>query len=56
MLRCAGQGRPVAVWLARHGVAVIPGGCPMMLCQPVDLPYRCLRWVLSVTGGLPKAT
>lgn len=37
-----------------HGLEVIPGGCPMMFCQPVDVAHRCMRWVLRVTGGLPE--
>ncbi len=37
-----------------HNVAVIPGGCPMMFCQPVDVAHKCIRWWLSVTGSLPK--
>lgn len=45
-----------AVQLAReHGIAVIPGACPMMYCQPVDLGHRCMRWMLKVSGGLPRA-
>lgn len=35
-------------------IAVIAGGCPMMYCQPVDLGHKCMRWILKVTGGLPK--
>ena len=38
-----------------HGVTVIPGGCPMMHVQPVDLGHKCMRWVLRVTGKLPQA-
>jgi hypothetical protein len=37
-----------------HDIAVIPGGCPMMFCQPVDFGHKCMRWILSVTGGLPQ--
>ncbi len=37
-----------------HGIDVIPGGCPMMFCQPVDIGHRCMRWILGLTGGLPK--
>ena len=29
-----------------HGIEVIPGGCPMMYCEPVDLGHRCMRWML----------
>lgn len=36
------------------GVHVIPGGCPMMFCAPVDLPHRCMRWVLDLVGRLPR--
>lgn len=35
------------------GITVIPGGCPMMFCEPVDLGHRCIRWFLKVTGKLP---
>ncbi len=38
-----------------HGIRVIPGGCPMMFCAPVDPAHRCMRWFLKLTGGLPKA-
>lgn len=38
----------------RSGIAVIPGGCPMMYCEPVDVGHRCMRWVLRLTGGLPR--
>ena len=45
-----------AVALCReHGITVIPGGCPMMFLSPVDLGHRCMRWLLSLTGGLPRA-
>lgn len=43
-----------AVALAQKtGLSVIPGACPMMFCEPVDVPHRCLRWVQRVTGGAP---
>ncbi|GAB4462625.1 MAG: hypothetical protein Kow0031_41120 [Anaerolineae bacterium] len=55
--RSFGQGsfsdEAVALGKAQN-VAVIPGGCPMMFCQPVDLAHKCFRWWLSVTGSLPK--
>ena len=38
---------------AREGITAIQGGCPMMFLEPVDLPHRCIRWVLDVTGKLP---
>jgi predicted CoA-binding protein len=37
-----------------HGIAVIPGGCPMMFCEPVDFGHKCMRWALRLTGGLPR--
>lgn len=37
-----------------QNITVIPGGCPMMFCQPVDFAHKCMRWVLNMTGGLPK--
>jgi predicted CoA-binding protein len=38
---------------SEKGISVVPGGCPVMFCEPVDFGHRCLRWVLSVTGGRP---
>lgn len=35
------------------GINVIPAGCPLMHCQPVDFPHKCLKWVLSLTRVLP---
>jgi predicted CoA-binding protein len=37
------------------GLSVIPGSCPMMFCEPVDLGHRCMRWFLRVSRGLPEA-
>ncbi|MFQ5605644.1 MAG: CoA-binding protein [bacterium] len=37
-----------------NDIAVIPGGCPMMFCEPVDFGHKCMRWMLNLTGGLPK--
>ncbi|MCP4204466.1 MAG: CoA-binding protein [bacterium] len=58
MHRSFGQGSysDEAANLAREsGIHVIPGGCPMMFCGPVDMGHRCMRWFLRLTGGLPKA-
>ncbi len=38
----------------QNGIKLIPAGCPMMYCSPVDFPHKCIRWVLSVSGKLPK--
>jgi predicted CoA-binding protein len=35
-------------------ITVISGGCPMMFCQPVDFGHKCMRWILRLSGGLPK--
>ena len=37
------------------GMTCIPGGCPMMYLEGADIGHRCMRWVLGLTGGLPKA-
>ncbi len=37
-----------------NSMTVIPGGCPMMFCKPVDFAHTCLHWMLKLTGGLPK--
>ena len=37
-----------------HGIAVIPGACPMMYCEPVDFGHRCMRWMFGLVGRLPK--
>lgn len=36
------------------GGTCIAGGCPMMFLPHADIPHRCMRWVLNLTGGLPK--
>ena len=38
----------------RAGMTVIEGGCPLMFDPTADFGHKCMRWVLSVTGGLPK--
>jgi len=49
-----GSVSPAAVAYGReHGVTVIDGACPMMFVQP-DVGHRCVRWILGMTGGLPK--
>ncbi len=37
-----------------NGIAVIAGGCPMMFLPQTDFGHRCMRWVLNLTGRLPK--
>ncbi len=55
--RAFGQGSvsDEAIRLGRErGLTVIPGGCPLMFREPVDLGHRCIRWIAKLTGGLPK--
>jgi len=35
------------------GIAVIPGACPVMFCEPVDFGHKCMRWFFGKTGKLP---
>jgi uncharacterized protein len=46
---------PEAVEFCRqHDIRVIAGACPMMYGDGVDFGHACIRWVLGLTGGLPK--
>ena len=59
MHRSFGQGsvsEDAVDYCRERGIEVIAGGCPMMYCGRVDFAHKCMRWVLSVTGGLPKET
>lgn len=38
-----------------NGINLIPAGCPMMFCKPVDFPHKCIKWVLHTVGRLPKS-
>lgn len=56
MHRSFGQGsvsETATDFCREHGITVIAGACPMMYCQPVDFPHRCMRGILKLTGGLP---
>ena len=37
-----------------NGIEAIAGGCPMMFLPGADFGHRCMRWLLGLTGGLPK--
>jgi predicted CoA-binding protein len=42
-----------AIRLCReNNIAVIPGGCPMMFCEPVDFGHKCMRWSLRLLGSM----
>jgi hypothetical protein len=34
-----------------NDIKVIPGACPMMFCEPVDVPHRIICGFLRVFGG-----
>jgi len=38
-----------------NGIDLIPTGCPLMYCQPVDFGHKCIKWFLNMTGKLPKS-
>ena len=45
---------PAAIDFCRqNGIAVIPGGCPLMFAPTSDGIHRCMRWVLERTGAVP---
>jgi hypothetical protein len=55
--RSFGEGSvsPEAVaYCRKQNLTIIPGGCPMMFCEPVDFGHKCMRWVLNLSRGLPK--
>ena len=46
---------PAAVeYCKEHGISVIAGACPMMYGPGADFGHTCMRWILGLTGGLPK--
>jgi predicted CoA-binding protein len=54
--RAFGQGSISSVAVREchaRGIGCIVGGCPLMYCEPVDLPHRCMRWLLRFGGKVP---
>jgi hypothetical protein len=37
----------------QHDISVIAGACPMMYGTGVDVGHTCMRWILTLSGGLP---
>jgi predicted CoA-binding protein len=37
-----------------RGIGVIAGGCPNMFLPGTDFGHKCMKWMLKVTGGMPK--
>jgi predicted CoA-binding protein len=57
MHRSVGQGSvsPAATAYGRQkGITVIDGGCPLMFDPTADFGHKCMRYVLTWTGGVPK--
>lgn len=57
MHRSIGQGSvsPVAAEFGRSkGITVIDGGCPLMFDPTADFAHKCMRYVFSWTGKVPK--
>lgn len=38
----------------KNGMEVIRTGCPLMYVKPVDFPHKCLKWMLNLTGKVPR--
>lgn len=36
------------------GINCVVGGCPLMYCEPVDVGHKCMRWLLSLRGRVPR--
>lgn len=50
-----GSVSPTAAEYGReHGVAVIDGGCPCMFGPTADAGHKAMRFIFTVTGGVPK--
>jgi uncharacterized protein len=46
---------PAAVeYCQAHDISVIAGACPMMYGPGADVGHTCMRWVLKLTGKLPR--
>lgn len=37
-----------------NGITVIDGGCPLMFDPTADVAHKCMRFVLSLSGAVPK--
>ena len=37
-----------------NGITVIDGGCPLMFDPAADLGHKCMRFVLAMSGVVPK--
>ncbi len=39
---------------SRLEMECIPGGCPLMFCEPVDIGHKCMRWWFQRKGVVPS--
>lgn len=56
MHRSIGEGSTsdeAVAYCHEHGIQVIPAGCPMMFCEPVDFGHKCMLWLFSLTKKIP---
>lgn len=37
-----------------HGISVIPGGCPLMFEPVSDGGHKAMRWMLTLSGAVPR--
>lgn len=59
MHRSFGQGSysEAAAQLGKQrGIHVIEGGCPLMFEPCSDGPHKAMKWVLTLSGNVPKTT
>ena len=57
MHRSVGGGSvsPAATEYGRaHGITVIDGGCPLMFEPTADGVHKCMKFVFTMTGAVPK--
>jgi predicted CoA-binding protein len=57
MHRSFGQGSvsaEAAEYGRNRGITVIDGGCPLMFDPAADFGHKCMRYVFSWTGSVPK--
>lgn len=40
----------------QNAIHVIPGACPMMYMEPVDIFHKCMRGVMATFGRIPRNT
>lgn len=43
-----------AAWGREHGIRVIEGGCPLMFEPATDPGHKCMRFLFTLTGKVPR--